>query len=155
MAKRLHAFQIDSVNVVVRAHYMPALARIGRYQMEGLDLLAYHKRELFEYWGHEASLMPVSLYPFVRYRMDKHTERTQEYIRSERGRYMASVYAEVAERGPITARELSGAGGARVTGKRRSNISMTPVSLLLPAVGSSSASTTFPNASYLRRLEMR
>jgi uncharacterized protein len=58
LAARLHAFQIDSVNVLVRAHYVPAFARLGPYRMEGLDSLAYRKRELFEYWGHEACLMP-------------------------------------------------------------------------------------------------
>src|SRR5262249_13136739 len=107
LADRLHAFQIDSVNVLVRAHYVPAFARLGPYRMETLDSLAYRKRELFEYWGHAACLLPVSLYPLVRYRMHKHLERTQEYMRSERGGYMASVYAEVAEHGPVTAAELS------------------------------------------------
>jgi uncharacterized protein YcaQ len=110
LAARLHAIQIDSVSVLVRAHYVPAFARLGPYRMEALDSLAYRKRELFEYWGHEASLLPISLYPLVRYRMNKHCERTQEYMRSEPGAYMASVYAEVAERGPITAAELSNPG---------------------------------------------
>src|SRR5579862_4975440 len=72
LASQLHAFQIDSVNVLVRAHYVPAFARLGPYQMEALDSLAYRKRNLFEYWGHEACLLPVSLYPLVRHRMDKH-----------------------------------------------------------------------------------
>lgn len=110
LAARLHAFQIDSVNVLVRAHYVPAFARLGPYRTEALDLLAYRKRELFEYWGHEACLLPVSLYPLVRYRMHKHTEQTQDYMGSERGSYMAKVYAEVAERGPIAASELSNPG---------------------------------------------
>src|SRR5216110_1667275 len=69
LATRLHAFQIDSVNVLVRAHYMPAFARLGPYPTDALDTLAYRKRELFEYLGHAACLMPVSLYPLVRYRM--------------------------------------------------------------------------------------
>jgi uncharacterized protein YcaQ len=110
LAAQLHAFQIDSVNVLVRAHYVPAFARLGHYRMEALDLLTYSKRELFEYWGHEACLLPVSLYPLVRYRMHKHSEQTQAYMRSERGAYMAKVYAEVAERGPITAAALSNPG---------------------------------------------
>lgn len=108
LAARLHAFQIDSVNVLARAHYVPAFARLGPYPMDALDALAYRKRELFEYWGHAACLLPISLYPLVRYRM--HTEQTQEYMRSERGASMAKVYAEVAERGPIAAAELSNPG---------------------------------------------
>jgi uncharacterized protein len=108
LAARVHAFQIDSVNVLVRAHYVPAFARLGPYAMDALDALAYRKRELFEYWGHAACLLPISMYPLMRYRM--HTQLTQDYMRSERGAYVASVYAEVAERGPIAAGELSNPG---------------------------------------------
>ena len=108
LAARLHAFQIDSVNVLARAHYVPAFARLGPYPADALDTLAYRKRELFEYWGHAACLLPIALYPLVRYRM--HAEQTLAYMRTERGAYMASVYAEVAERGPISAGELSDPG---------------------------------------------
>jgi uncharacterized protein YcaQ len=110
LASRLHAFQIDSVNVLVRAHYVPAFARLGPYPTETLDSLAYRKRELFEFWGHEACLMPLSLYPLIRYRMDKHAGPTREYMKSERGAYMAQVYDEIAERGPLGAGDLSDPG---------------------------------------------
>ena len=108
LAARLHAFQIDSVNVLVRAHYVPAFARLGSYPRDALDSLVHVKRELFEYWGHAACLLPMSLYPLVRYRM--HTEQAQEYLRSRRGAKTAKVYAEVAERGPLAAAELSNPG---------------------------------------------
>jgi uncharacterized protein YcaQ len=108
LAARVHAFQIDSVNVLARAHYVPAFARLGPYRMDTLDSLAYRKRELFEYWGHAACLLPISLYPLMRYRM--HTEETREYMRSKRGAYVANVYTEVAEHGPIAASELSDPG---------------------------------------------
>ena len=110
LAARIHAFQIDSVNVLARAHYVPAFARLGPYPVAALDALAYEKRELFEYWGHAACLLPLSLYPLLRYRMDKYAEWTQRYMRSQRGAYMAKVYAEVAERGPLAAAELSSPG---------------------------------------------
>ena len=108
LAARLYAFQIDSVNVLVRAHYVPAFARLGPYPMDALDTLVHRKRELFEYWGHAACLLPLSLYPLLRYRM--HTEQAQEYMRSKRGADTAKAYAEVAERGPIAAAELSNPG---------------------------------------------
>jgi len=108
LAARLHAFQIDSVNVLARAHYVPAFARLGPYRMESLDTLAYRKRELFEYWGHAACFLPISLYPLMRYRM--HPEEARTYMRSKRGAYLAQVYAEVAEHGPISASELSDPG---------------------------------------------
>jgi uncharacterized protein len=110
LAAQVLAFQIDSVNVLARAHYVPPFARLGAYPMDALDALAYRTRELYEYWGHAACLLPVSLYPLLRYRMHRHAEATREYMRSARGRYMAQVYAEVAERGPLTAAELSNPG---------------------------------------------
>jgi uncharacterized protein YcaQ len=108
LAARLHAFQIDSVNVLARAHYVPAFARLGPYPMDALDSLAYRKRELFEFWGHAACLLPISLYPLLRCRM--RTEVAEEFMRSKRGASMAKVYAEVAERGPVAAAELSDPG---------------------------------------------
>ena len=48
LASRLHAFQIDSVNVLARAHYVPAFARLGPYQVDSLDSLSYRKPELLE-----------------------------------------------------------------------------------------------------------
>src|SRR5919107_1712968 len=61
--------QLDSVNVFLRSHYMPLFSRLGPYPPEALDRLAWHedgrgqarrarRRDLFEYWGHEASLLP-------------------------------------------------------------------------------------------------
>jgi len=115
LATRLHLFQIDSVNVLVRAHYVPAFARLGPYRLDLLDSLAYKKRELFEYWGHAACLLPIDLYPLVRYRMLKHAETTRAYMRSKEGAGMARVYAEVAERGALGAGDVT-EGGKRLKG---------------------------------------
>jgi uncharacterized protein len=108
LAAKIHVFQIDSVNVVARAHYVPAFARLGPYRTEVIDSLAYRKRELFEYWGHAASLLPIALYPLVRYRM--HHDATRAYMQTPRGANLAKVYDEVATRGPITASDLTEPG---------------------------------------------
>ena len=108
LAAKIHAFQIDSVNVVTRAHYVPAFARLGPYRSDVIDTLAYRKRELFEYWGHAASLLPLALYPLVRYRMRR--DETREYMQSPRGANLAKVLDEVATRGPLTAGDLSDPG---------------------------------------------
>src|SRR3954463_10237907 len=70
--RRLHLIQMDSVNVLQRAHFMPLYSRLGPYPAELLDRAAYRKpRELFEFWGHEASLITTDLQPLFRWRMAK------------------------------------------------------------------------------------
>src|SRR5262245_26436642 len=54
MIERLGAVQIDSVNVLVRSHYLPAWSRLGRYDTAAFDALGHRApRTVFEYWGHE------------------------------------------------------------------------------------------------------
>ncbi len=111
---RIALLQIDSVNVLVRSHYLPLFSRLGGYSMEYLDRLAYGRkpRALFEYWGHMASLLPVSLHPLLRWRMDRARRGDRIYgamarFGVEKKQYIERVLAEVRDRGPTAVSELT------------------------------------------------
>src|SRR3954452_17060184 len=102
--------QIDSVNVLQRAHYLPAFSRIGAYPTPLLDRMAYRDHELFEYWGHEASLLPVELHPLLRWRMRRAEEKFETWGRMaqlarEQPGYVEHVLDLVRGAGPLTAGE--------------------------------------------------
>jgi uncharacterized protein YcaQ len=113
--ERMGLLQIDSVNVLVRAHYLPIFSRHGGYDSAMLDTHAFDpaRRTLFEYWAHEASLLPVETYPLLRWRMER-AERLdgvsregRKFARARR-RLIDDVLAELTARGPLSAREIGG-----------------------------------------------
>ena len=94
-----------------RAHYLPGFARLGAYDRAALDRAAhYAPRRLFEYWGHEASLLPVELQPLLRWRMARAHDEAWGGMRSiakERPELLNDVLEQVRERGPLAARDLA------------------------------------------------
>ncbi len=108
--RRLHLIQMDSVNVLQRAHFMPLYSRLGPYPAALLERAAYKRpRELFEFWGHEASLIRVDLQPLFRWRMERASESAWGGMRrivAEQPDLVAWVLDEVRQRGPITASEI-------------------------------------------------
>lgn len=102
--------QIDSVNVIVRSQELPLWARLGAHDREAIPSMAADQ-ELFEYWGHMASHVPVALQPLFRWRMAQHHmwKGLLELERDHPG-YMNAVLREVEERGPLSAQELSDPG---------------------------------------------
>ena len=70
LAQDLGVIQIESVNVLARAHYLPGFTRLGAYPREALEQAVWgRKPSLFEYWGHECSMMPLEMQPLFRWRM--------------------------------------------------------------------------------------
>ena len=117
--RALGLLQIDSVNVLVRSHYLPLFSRLGAYAMPLLDEAAYggRRRQVFEYWGHEASLLPVECQPLLRWRMQraKNGDGTWGNVARfgrDRAVFCAEVLAEIRDRGPLGVSEFG-------TGDRR------------------------------------
>jgi uncharacterized protein YcaQ len=105
---RTAVLQIDSVNVLQRAHYMPLFSRVGPYDVDLLRRAAEQPpRRVVEYWAHVAAFMPVELWPVMRHRMRHYRERGHDWtsVRHDDS-LVSSLVAEVRERGPSTARDL-------------------------------------------------
>lgn len=105
---RTGVLQVDSVNVLQRAHYMPLYSRMGAYDVDLLRRASSGpRRRVVEFWAHVQAFMPVELWPVMSFRMDE--------LRARRGKWSfvaeddaleAALVAEIADRGPSTAREL-------------------------------------------------
>lgn len=115
LIERLGVLQIDSVNALVRSHYLPLYSRLGNYSQKLLDQAAWsqgRQRKLFEYWGHEASLLPVELYPLMRWRMQRASQGQGIYqgmakFGREQQTTIARVLQAVREQGALGAGTLN------------------------------------------------
>jgi uncharacterized protein len=103
--------QIDSVNVCVRSHYMPLFSRLGSYDQNLLDQLAYKEKSVFETWAHAACFVPVEHHRLFRPRMAAQKPRNRlAALLEEKPGYLEYVLEQVREKGELTASELDGAG---------------------------------------------
>ena len=109
--ERVGVIQLDSVNVFSRAHYMPFFSRIGPYDTEALDDWLWGSGELFEYWGHMASLLPSSHHRLFRWRMNHGWQwnRAEQLIADQPG-YMEALLEEVHDKGPLRTSHLDDPG---------------------------------------------
>lgn len=105
---RTGVLQVDSVNVLQRAHFMPLYSRMGPYDVDLLARAAAgRQRRVVEYWAHVQAFMPVELWPAMRHRMDAHRAKRGKWsFVAEDDALEAALISEIADRGPSTAREL-------------------------------------------------
>ncbi|WP_244929515.1 crosslink repair DNA glycosylase YcaQ family protein [Nocardioides sp. W7] len=105
---RTGVLQVDSVNVLQRAHYMPLYSRMGPYDVELLRRASEQRpRRLVEYWAHVQAFMPVELWPHMQHRMERYRQRRGKWaVLEENPQLEASLIDEIRDRGASTAREL-------------------------------------------------
>jgi uncharacterized protein YcaQ len=111
---RTALLQIDSVNVLTRAHYLPLFSRLGGYDQALLQYAAWGprpRRQLFEYWAHEASLLPLDLHPLLRWRMARAERgeigyRALRRFATEQRPEAEAILARIAADGPLTAADF-------------------------------------------------
>lgn len=102
--------QIDSVNVLCRSQELPLLARLGPHPRDLIPRMTA-AGDIFEYWAHEASHLPVALQPLLRWRMDDAragigTWGSVAAIAGERADLVAAILRDVADAGTLTTRDV-------------------------------------------------
>ena len=117
--RRLGVLQIDSVNVLARAHHLTLMSRGVSAPHDALNAATrVSGRTLFEYWGREASLLPVETQPLWRWRMQDAESGIGVYtglrtFRTANARFIDAVLDEVRKAGPVSAAELSSSAPSR------------------------------------------
>jgi uncharacterized protein len=106
--RRLSAVQLDSISTVERAHRLTLLSRVGRYPPRTVSALLRSGR-VFEYWAHEACLLPIEDWPLARSRMLSRPDHPWWGDVIDRDRALADrIMGEIRERGPLGSRHFEG-----------------------------------------------
>ena len=117
--RTLGLLQLDFVNVLVPAHYLVLWSRLGAYEIERFDRYVYGRKTYTEQWAHEASIVPVDLWPLLAHRRagwEPHRRNPLLKLDDHRA-YLDDVFERVSESGPLTAADLpSMPGPARKAG---------------------------------------
>jgi uncharacterized protein YcaQ len=106
---RLSCVQLDSIATVERSHRIVLSTRAGAHPADTLDRLLSHGKA-FEYWAHEASILPVEEWPLFRRRMRPQHPWWGDVIAREKA-LARQVLREIEARGPLGSRHFEGAGG--------------------------------------------
>lgn len=107
--RRLSCVQLDSITAVERSHRIALGGRVGAYPRETVSRLLASGR-IFEYWAHEACLIPVEEWPLYRAAMTTHHPWRGDVL-AQHPELAAEVRAAIRERGPLSSRDFDGQGG--------------------------------------------
>src|SRR5579875_2917570 len=109
--RRLSAVQLDSISTVDRAHRLTLSTRIGAFAEADLQKLVAGGR-VFEYWAHEACLLPIELWPHFRRTMEGGAHwQFHERALSQHGDLVEPILERIRVEGPVASRDFEGGGG--------------------------------------------
>ncbi len=106
--RQLGLLQLDFVNVLIPAHYLVLYSRLGAYERDRLHKLVYRRREFTEQWAHEASIVPMELWPLLEYRRRDYRPWPGSPITKLKGKskYLKQVIDLIAHKGAATSRDM-------------------------------------------------
>lgn len=112
LIERMGFVQIDSINIVERAHHLTLAARFQGYRPRLLERLMERERRLFEHWTHDASAIPIPWYPFWKVRFERYRRKVLEHpwwlerVGPEPQRVFDHVLDRIVREGPLMARDF-------------------------------------------------
>ena len=118
LLRQIGLLQIDSVSIVLPAHYQVPFSRLGPYDRSRLDDLIYRERAFTEQWAHEASIIPVEHWPLIRHHLGPHERRWGALAKfmEEHAEYAGRVLEHIRSRGPVVAGDIDEPDGTRGRG---------------------------------------
>jgi uncharacterized protein len=108
--RRLSCIQLDSISAVERSHRLALTSRVGDYPRETVSRLLAQGR-IFEYWAHEACLLPIESWPLFRPAMENGGRGWYGAVAETHPHLAEEILAEIRERGPLASRQFEGAAG--------------------------------------------
>ena len=106
--RQMGLLQLDFVNVLVPAHYLVLYSRLGAYERASLHHLVYQRREFTEQWAHEASIVPIELWPLLEHRRQDYRPWPNSPIMKLKGKskYLSQILNLIDKNGAVTSQDL-------------------------------------------------
>ncbi len=108
--RRLSCVQLDSISTVERSHRIALSSRVGDYPRDTISRLLRTGR-IFEFWAHEACLLPIESWPLFRSAMENGGRGWYGSVGQTHPHLAEEILAEIRARGPLASRHFEGAAG--------------------------------------------
>ena len=105
----LGCLQIDTINVIERAHYLTLWSRLGNYEKTHLESLAYKDRKIFEYWAHAACYVPTKDYRYYIKSMEERKKELKKRLLNRTGKgdeLLKQIIERIKDEGPLASKDF-------------------------------------------------